>query len=822
MKIAALYPWGHLTAERQAGASVRFGLMLDHLASRGNEIRVVAPGEWSSDWERGGVRYFSFRPSRLERRIVRVARALFRAFTFALTLGRVGQDDFMLWYHLEWRLQPSLRRRIEEMTSWADVIIVEYPFWVGAARRYRRAGTPVIVTAHDVLSNQVRPRILRWLTIAVERSGLRQADKAVCVSAPDQATFRRWGIEAEVIPHAVDTSTALGYPDPHSTPDTAVRKPLCLFVGSAFEANIRAAEAIRKIARAVSERYEADLCDFIVVGGCCPPGREFNFEALGLVDTRTLGVLYRAATVVLVPLPFGTGSSVKTIEAMGYGKVVLGTTVAFRGYPVSPDVDCVVENDLDAYPAQIAALLSDGERRRRIEAHARQLAESYGSSRVNERYVTLIRSAIPEGKRPREAVAPATPSQADSKVGRALSTCRVCDATDLRPVLDLGEQPWCNNFLRERELGREPRYPLRLVRCESCATAQLDYTVPKEVMFSDHTYLSGTTRTLTQHFLDVAIDVDSRFFAGTPGKTVLDIGSNDGSQLKQYRRLGYDVLGVEPAAKPSALATRDGIPTVREFFNLESARRLGRRFHVVNAAGVFFHLEELHSATDGIREVLRDDGVFVVQFLYMKSILENVAFDQIYHEHLLYYTLRTIDVLLKRHGLELFDAYVSPIHGGSIIGFATHAGSRAPTARLEQLRVAEDEAETNEIATYGVFAERIEQMKADTLRKLWTAKAEGKRIYGFGAPAKGNTLLNYFRIGPEVLDYLVERNALRRGLYSPGMHIPIVLESELRYQPDLYYVLAWNFRDEILHRNRHLIERGVEFYFPVEPRRVVS
>jgi hypothetical protein len=222
--------------------------------------------------------------------------------------------------------------------------------------------------------------------------------------------------------------------------------------------------------------------------------------------------------------------------------------------------------------------------------------------------------------------------------------------------------------------------------------------------------------------------------------------------------------------------------------------------------------------TDGIREALRDDGVFVVQFLYMKRIVENGAFDQIYHEHLLYYNLNTIEVLLARHGLAMFDAYLAPIHGGSIVGWVTHRGRCEPTERLRAMRQAEVDARSNELSTYREFAERVRQMKEWNIEYLGRAKREGKVVFGLGAPAKGNTLLNYFGVGTQYLTYLVERNELRRGLFSPGMHIPIVIERELAEVPDLYYVLAWNFKKEILARNKALLDRGVEFFFPVDPK----
>lgn len=396
--------------------------------------------------------------------------------------------------------------------------------------------------------------------------------------------------------------------------------------------------------------------------------------------------------------------------------------------------------------------------------------------------------------------------------------CRVCDSTRLELAIDLGSQPWCNNFLRKEEVGKEPFYPLQVLYCHDCTTPQLSYTVPKEVMFGNHTYLSGVTKSLSDHFQRIAQEVDNGYFRDTAGKSVLDIGSNDGTQLKHFKSLGYDILGVESSKTTAKIANDSGVPTLNEFFNLGLVKRLGKKFHVINAAGVFFHLEELHSVTDGIREALRDDGVFVVQFLYMKRIVENLAFDQIYHEHLLYYNLRPLEALLRRHGLELEDAYLAPIHGGSIVAFIRLKGRSKKSSRLLELERLETEQKSNEFATYRAFADKIQEMKRVNLGYLEDQRRRNRRVYGMGAPVKGNTLLNYFGVGTEYIQYLVEKNELRRGLFSPGMHIPIVIERELTELPDVYYVLAWNFKKEILSNNRHLIDTGVEFYFPVNPK----
>lgn len=396
--------------------------------------------------------------------------------------------------------------------------------------------------------------------------------------------------------------------------------------------------------------------------------------------------------------------------------------------------------------------------------------------------------------------------------------CRVCDSKKLELVIDLGNQPWCNHFLRKDEIGKEEFYPLKVVYCEDCSTAQLDYTVKKEVMFGDHTYLSGVTKSLSNHFKCIANEVHQRFNPSAEKKSILDIGSNDGTQLIHFQNLGWDVLGVESSKTTAKIATDAGVPTLNQFFNKQTIVDLHKKFDVINAAGVFFHLEELHSVTKGIKIGLKDDGVFVVQFLYMKSIMENDAFDQIYHEHLLYYTLKTLQKLLSRHDLEIFDAYLAPIHGGQMIGFVGHPGQHQKTQRLSDLEREEKDSNCNSIESYRLFQERILLMKKKNVDFLIYAKECGKKVFGMGAPVKGNTLLNYFNVGSELIECLLEKNHLRKNLYSPGMHIPILMEDEVGIRPDIYYVLAWNFKNEILANNKHLIDAGIEFYFPINPK----
>ncbi len=395
--------------------------------------------------------------------------------------------------------------------------------------------------------------------------------------------------------------------------------------------------------------------------------------------------------------------------------------------------------------------------------------------------------------------------------------CRVCDERQFDLIIDLGDQPWGNGFIPPSQIQDEKSYPLRLMRCRSCETAQLDFTVPKEEMFVNHTYLSGITKTLETHFRETAERATDRFLKDKPKPRVLDIGSNDGMQLQQYKDLGCDVLGVESAIYVSSIAVKSGIPTTNSFFNLETAHEIGDQFDLINASGVFFHLEELHSVCEGIKFLLKPDGVFVVQFIYMKLMQDNIAFDQIYHEHLLYYTLKTINTLLKRHNLEMFDAYVSPIHGGSMIAYVGHPRHHEKAENLASLIREEEQSQTNSLQKYLEFAEATAKSREKTNSWLKRNLESGKVVYGLGAPVKGNTLLNYFGIGPEKVPYLTERNPLRKGLVSPGKHIPVIMDDELPKLPDAYLVLAWNFKEEILKRHATDIVNGIEFFFPVDP-----
>ena len=400
--------------------------------------------------------------------------------------------------------------------------------------------------------------------------------------------------------------------------------------------------------------------------------------------------------------------------------------------------------------------------------------------------------------------------------------CRSCSSDKLELLLDLGMQPWCNDFLTEERLGKENLYPLRLNYCQECELLQLDHTVAKEVMLGDHCYLSGMTKTLINHFYEVAKENVEQFDMQSTD-LVVDIGGNDGSQLIQYQKAGVDnVLNIECAKRVSDISQKNGVLTVNEYFNRACAERIigENPAKLYNASGVFFHLEELHSVIDGIKFSLKEDGVLIVQFMYAGTMIEKLNFDTIYHEHLCYYTLRSLNNLLAPYELKIFDAYYSEIHSGSIVAKITHTGAPldVETERYAELLKRD---EKYSIEAFKEFAKTIEAQKGSLKDTLKRFKDEDKTIYAYGAPAKGNTLLNYFGIDDTLVDKAVEINELKVGNYLPQSHIPITLEDKDDL-PDYYLLLSHNFADEIIKKNQDIISQGVKFIIPFPQVEIVG
>lgn len=402
--------------------------------------------------------------------------------------------------------------------------------------------------------------------------------------------------------------------------------------------------------------------------------------------------------------------------------------------------------------------------------------------------------------------------------------CRCCGAREVELFLDLTDQPHCNRLIPTAMADTtEPRFPLRAGFCRVCTMVQIDHTIPKESMFSNYPYVSGTTKTLPGHFAETSRRLVDRY-GMTAKSLVVDIGSNDGTWLKQYAPFGMRVLGVEPAANVAAMANAAGVRTWNSFFNAETAASIEAeegKADLITAAGVFFHLEELHSVCDGISALLSDNGVFCVQAIYLGGMIENTAFDQIYHEHLCYYTLRSLQELLGRHGLEVFDVSVVSIHGGSLEAHVGHKGARPIGQSVLAMQKEELAKGYGEIATYRAFADHVWRLRDNLVALLRRYRAQGKSVYCYGAPAKGSTLLNSFGIGRDLVELAVEKSPLKFDHMIPGVRIPIVDETTVS-PPDAYLVLSWNFLGEFLVKERPYLEAGGEFIVPVPELKVLT
>lgn len=404
--------------------------------------------------------------------------------------------------------------------------------------------------------------------------------------------------------------------------------------------------------------------------------------------------------------------------------------------------------------------------------------------------------------------------------------CRGCKGISFSRILSLGAQPPANAFLRAEDLGKpELAFPLDVYFCSDCSLAQLRDIVSPVLLFKNYVYVSSTSPAFVAHFNDFAQTVAARFNLG-PASLVVDVGSNDGILLKPFQEREIRVLGVDPADKIAAAATAAGIETLPHFFTPAVARDIVSRHGkaaIITATNVFAHVNDLDELVAGIKVLLADDGVFIVEAPYLADFLEKNLFDTVYHEHLSYFSVSSLKILLERLGMRVIDVEKTDSHGGSLRVFAAHAASARPVSDAVGRFIADEHAQgLGTVAAYEDFAKRVEQNKMQLTALLKQIKVEGKKIAGYGAPAKGNTLLNYFGIGPETVDYIVDDSAWKQGLYTPGTRIPVVSAEKLsEAKPDYILILAWNFADPIMKKLEWFSDTGGKCIIPVPTPRIV-
>jgi SAM-dependent methyltransferase len=411
--------------------------------------------------------------------------------------------------------------------------------------------------------------------------------------------------------------------------------------------------------------------------------------------------------------------------------------------------------------------------------------------------------------------------------GQVALRCRHCGKGLEHTFIDLGMSPLCESFLTSAQLGEpETYYPLHVRVCDACWLAQLPEFVSPAHIFTEYAYFSSFSTSWVAHakryceMIKVRLNLTSESF-------VVELGSNDGYLLQHFVELGHRVLGIEPAANVAEAARAKGIPTLNAFFGTETARQVvAEHGHVdlIAANNVLAQVPELSDFVAGMACLLAPQGVITIEVPHLERLIAENQFDTIYHEHFSYFSLITVERLAAANGLVPIDVEMLPTHGGSLRIYLAHRGSRHPVSpRVGNMLAQERGARLDTLAAYSDFASRVQRTKRDLLSVLIAAKQAGKRICGYGAPGKGNTLLNYCGIGTDFLDFTVDRNPYKHGRYTPGMYIPIKPVEEIdAARPDYILILPWNLKQEILEQMRHVGAWGGKFIVPIPEIAVID
>jgi SAM-dependent methyltransferase len=411
--------------------------------------------------------------------------------------------------------------------------------------------------------------------------------------------------------------------------------------------------------------------------------------------------------------------------------------------------------------------------------------------------------------------------------------CRLCNAPLATTFVDLGMSPLCESFLAANEIIQmEPYYPLHVLVCDECFLVQLLEYVKPEHIFTEYAYFSSYSTFWVEHARQYCSMISNRLNLG-PNSQVFEIASNDGYLLQHFLPLGIPVTGIEPAVNVAEVAGRKNIATLVEFFCLKLARRLrseGRQADLIIGNNVLAQVPDLNDFTAGMGHLLAPNGVITLEFPHLERLIDHNQFDTIYHEHFSYFSLITIDRLARRHELKLFDVEELMTHGGSLRVYLCRNGARhETTSAVTALLNHERNIGFENINSYTQFSTKVHQTKRQLLSFLIQCKEQGAKLCGYGAPGKGNTLLNYCGIGTDFLDFTVDRNPYKHGRYTPGMHIPIYPVSAIdEAKPDYLLILPWNLRNEIVTQMRHVGAWGCQFIVPspvvelIDPRELVS
>lgn len=406
------------------------------------------------------------------------------------------------------------------------------------------------------------------------------------------------------------------------------------------------------------------------------------------------------------------------------------------------------------------------------------------------------------------------------------TACRVCTKNILKKVLTLGPTPLANAFLTEQQTNTSEKfYPLDVYFCTNCHFLQLGHVVSPLLLFQNYVYVSSTSQVFIRHFEQYAENVFKRLKLDI-NSLVIDIGSNDGILLKPFKKLGTKVLGIEPADNIAKIARVEGIDTISEYFSKKLAHFVVEKYRkadIITANNVFAHIDDLDEVIEGLKILLKDNGVFIMEAPYLIDFLQKRYFDLVYHEHLSYWSVDALQTLFKRFNMTVFHVEKVAVHGGSIRVFVKKdKGKFSIDKSVKQFLIKESRMKLKDITTYLDYARKVYKNKVKLLLLLEKLKSAGKTIAAYGAPAKGNTLLNFFSIGTETLDFVVDDSKFKQGLFTPGKHIPVVSSEQIyTKKPDYVLILAWNFADSIMDTHKKYKKTGGKFIVPVPKPKII-
>ncbi len=399
--------------------------------------------------------------------------------------------------------------------------------------------------------------------------------------------------------------------------------------------------------------------------------------------------------------------------------------------------------------------------------------------------------------------------------------CRFCGAALTHTLVDLGMSPLCESYVPADQINAmEPFYPLHVYVCDQCYLVQLEEYVSREDIFTEYAYFSSYATSWLDHMERYTHQMIERWGLDE-NSFAIEVASNDGYLLQYFVQAGVPCLGIEPAANVAKVAQEKGVPTLVEFFGVPLAQRLaaeGKQADLIAGANVLAQVPDLNDFVEGLKLALKPSGVITIEFPHLMQLMAQNQFDTIYHEHFSYFSFIAAEKIFAAHGLTLFDVEELPTHGGSLRIYARHTNdaSKPLTERALELHAREVKAGFEEMSTYANFGQQVQETKRKLLSFLIEKRREGKTIVGYGAPGKGNTLLNYCGIRTDFLDFTVDRNPYKQGKFLPGTHIPIFHPDQIaEVKPDYVFILPWNFKDEIMEQMAYIRAWGGKFVVPI-------